>query len=87
MAVRSGALQDGFNWLMLSLVLFGITGIVWLGILIPLQRSMIRHSRLALESGVLSGAYRQASFYWAVFGTAATLLPVVILYLMIAKSF
>lgn len=87
MAVRSGSLQSGFNWLVLSLVLFGATGIIWLGVLLPLQRSMIRHSKQVLDTGIISAAYRKASLYWAVFGTVATLLPVVILYLMIAKSF
>ncbi|MDF2661927.1 MAG: hypothetical protein K0Q94_4718 [Paenibacillus sp.] len=87
MAGRSGSLHSGFNWLTLSLILFAVTGIVWLAILLPLQRGMIRHSKQSMASGVVSAAYRKASLYWAIFGTMATLLPVVILYLMIAKSF
>lgn len=87
MAARSGSLDSGFNWLTLSLILFAASGIVWLGVLLPLQRGMIRHSKQAIASGALSAAYRKASLYWAVFGTVATLLPIVILYLMIAKSF
>ncbi|MEF3302426.1 DUF2269 family protein [Paenibacillus sp. GYB003] len=87
MAVRTGALQSGFNWLALSLVLFAVTGALWLGILIPLQRSMIRHSKQSIEAGAVTEPYRRASRYWAVFGTITTLLPVVILYFMVAKSF
>lgn len=87
MAVRSGSFQSGFNWLTLSLILFAVTGILWLGILIPLQRGMIRHSKRSVDSGIVSSEYRKASLYWAVFGTITTLLPVVIMYLMIAKSF
>jgi len=87
MAEKAGYSLSGWNWLTLSLFLFTVTGIIWAAVLLPLQRSMIRHSRLALESGTISAAYRRASAAWAVFGTAATLLPVAVLYLMIAKGF
>lgn len=87
MTVQSGIFLHGFNWLSLSLILLAVTGVVWLAILIPLQRAMIRHSAASIESGNLSEAYVRASRLWAVFGILATLLPVIILYLMIAKSF
>lgn len=87
MAVHAGMPMSGMNWLTLSLILFAVTGVIWLAVLIPLQRGMIRHSAECIESGIISKAYRQASLYWAVFGIAATLLPVVILILMITKSF
>lgn len=87
MVVRTEISTHGLNWLMLSLVLFAITGVVWLAILIPLQRAMIRHSAACIESGNISKAYVQASRLWAVFGIMATLLPIMILYLMIAKNF
>ncbi|TDF94808.1 DUF2269 family protein [Paenibacillus piri] len=87
MAIRAGIPLSGMNWLLLSLILFAVTGIVWLAVLIPLQKSMIRYSADWMRSGVMPRAYRQASFYWAVFGIAASLLPVLILILMITKSF
>lgn len=87
MAVQAGMPMSGLNWLMVSLILFAVTGAVWLAVLIPLQRGMIRHSAQCLESGTISQAYRQASRYWAIFGIAATLLPVIILFLMVSKSF
>lgn len=86
MAIQAGYSMTEFNWLTLSILLFSLTGILWLAVLLPLQRSMIRHSAQALESGVITDAYRRASHYWAVSGTVATLLPIVILYLMIAKN-
>ncbi|WP_373233467.1 DUF2269 family protein [Cohnella sp.] len=79
--------MSGLNWLTLSLILFAFTGIIWLAILIPLQRGMIRQIAQCIESGTISKAYQQASRNWAVFGIAATLLPIVILYLMVTKSF
>ncbi|MGY4111326.1 DUF2269 family protein [Aeribacillus pallidus] len=38
MAVRTGYLISGFNWLTLSLILFVLTGVLWAGVLLPLQR-------------------------------------------------
>jgi len=46
---------------------------------------MIRHSAAALTDGKIPEAYRQASRRWNAFGVAATLIPVVILYLMVFK--
>jgi uncharacterized membrane protein len=86
MAERAGYAMNGLNWLTLSLILFGLTGLLWLAALIPLQRAMIRRSEESVRAGALTEAYRKASRQWAVFGTVATLLPVVVLYLMIAKT-
>ncbi|AJY77803.1 membrane protein [Paenibacillus beijingensis] len=85
MAIEAGYSLSGFSWVTLSQALFILTGVIWVVLLLPLQRSMIRHSAKALETGALHGAYRKASLIWAIFGTVATLLPVVILYLMIHK--
>ncbi len=87
MAVQAGMPMSGLNWLTLSLILFAITGVIWLAVLIPLQRRMIKHSAQAVEGGSVSKAYKKASLYWAIFGILATLLPIVILYFMITKNF
>lgn len=87
MAVRAGMPMSGLNWLMLSLILLAITGIIWALILIPLQFKMIRYSAQCIESGVISKEYQDASRLWAIFGIPATLLPLVILYLMVTKGF
>lgn len=87
MAVDAGIPLSGLNWLTLSLILFASTGIIWAAILIPLQRRMIRYSAECIESGNISKAYRDAARSWAVFGIAATLLPIAILYFMVMKGF
>jgi uncharacterized membrane protein len=87
MAVQAGYSMSGLNWLTLSLILFIFTGFLWLLILLPIQRSMIRHSAQSIEEGYISKTYRKASRYWAIFGITVTLLPVVILYFMIIKGF
>jgi uncharacterized membrane protein len=72
-------------WLGLSFVLLIVTAIIWLAALIPLQVRMARLARAGAASGALDPAYRRASRLWAIFGGIATLLPVVILFLMVLK--
>jgi len=85
MAAEAGFSLPGMGWLTLSLILFAATGVIWLAILLPMQRAMIRHSAAALAAGTISEAYRRASRRWNMFGIAATVLPVVVLYLMVYK--
>lgn len=87
MAVQAGYGMGGMSWLIASLILFGVTGILWVGFLIPLQKGMIRHSMQSIRDGVISAGYKRVSAYWAVGGTIATLLPLVILYFMVSKPF
>jgi uncharacterized membrane protein len=89
-AVMAGKFSDsllGLSWLTLSLILFAITGFIWLAILIPLQFRMIRFSADSVKTGAVSAEYRRASRQWAIYGIAATFLPIVILYLMVMKGF
>ena len=72
-------------WLSLSFILLIITVIIWAAILLPLQRRMVRLAQLGAASGTPDPSYRQASKKWAMFGGIATLLPVVILFLMVLK--
>lgn len=72
-------------WLGISLVLLILTGIIWAGALIPLQLRMVRLSREGLASGSLDPAYRRTSRLWSMFGGVATLLPLVILFLMVLR--
>jgi len=87
MAGQAGMSLSGLNWLTLSLILFAITGIIWVALLIPLQRKMIKSIEQSIHTGIISSAYRNASRSWAIYGTVATLLPIVILYLMVSKGF
>ncbi|MCU6710488.1 DUF2269 domain-containing protein [Paenibacillus sp. J5C_2022] len=87
MAGNNGVSLLGFNWLTLSLILFAMTGLIWLAIFIPLQNRMIRHSHECMKTGAITTEYRLASRQWAIYGVAATLLPIVILYLMVMKGF
>lgn len=72
-------------WLGLSFILLIVTAIIWLVVLVPLQRRMARLAREGAASGTLDPAYYRTSWMWAIFGGIATLLPVVILFLMVLK--
>ncbi|MFS0840829.1 DUF2269 family protein [Paenibacillus sp. 1P03SA] len=87
LAGRANFSLAGLNWLTLSLLLFAVTAVIWVAVLIPLQRRMIRYSAECIDSGTISKAYWDASRAWNTFGIAATLLPLAILYLMVMKGF
>ncbi|GIQ69461.1 DUF2269 domain-containing protein [Xylanibacillus composti] len=87
MAHRMGYAMNEVNWVSVSNGLFALTGVIWLAVLIPLQVRMVRYSKQSVEQGEITGAYQAASRYWMIFGSLATLIPLVILYLMTAKPF
>ena len=87
MAARAGYSLGAWSWFTLSLLLFVLTGLLWSAVLLPLQRQMIRLSARALETGAIDDAYRRASLRWNAVGIVATLLPVLILYLIVVKGF
>jgi uncharacterized membrane protein len=85
MAMKANLPMSGFNWLTLSLILFSITGVFWIFLLIPLQRKMIRISAQLIENDQVGTEYKRLSFLWAIFGLIATILPIVIMFVMISK--
>ncbi len=72
-------------WLGGSFVLLIITGVIWLAVLLPQQRRMVRLAQEGADAGVLGPEYRRAGRIWSMFGGIATLLPVLILFLMVLK--
>ena len=72
-------------WLGGSFVLLIITAIIWLAVLLPQQRRMVRLAQEGADAGALGPEYRKASRIWSMFGGIATLLPVLILFLMVLK--
>ena len=72
-------------WLGGSFVLLIITGIIWLAVLLPQQCRMVRLAQEGADAGALSPDYLKAGRIWSMFGGVATLLPVLILFLMVFK--
>jgi uncharacterized membrane protein len=78
-------LQSG--WLLTALVLLGVTLLVWLFELLPVQRRLIRVADEAARTGQLDPVFNRLSLRWTIFGMLATLLPLVNVYLMVFKPF
>lgn len=85
MMTRMGLSLMHLSWLSLAYGMFIISGLLWLIVLIPKQRAMIRYAKDALSTGRLSADYHQASRIWNMFGVISVILPLVILYLMVVK--
>lgn len=85
------AMQGGFpilrtGWILWALVLFGISGAVFMARLGPLQRRM----RDFAQAGAVAGnfdlaAYERLSKQWDFWGAVATIAPLVALALMVLK--
>ena len=74
------------SWITIALALFALSGVVWAGFLLRYQAAMVRLSVPAAESGSgLPTEYFSVFNRWAVWGTIATVLPLISLYLMVAK--
>ncbi len=70
-------------WIAAGLVLLVSTGLVWAVRLVPAQLEMLR---IAQASGDLDRpAFRNALIRWSVWGSVATVLPIVAVVLMTAK--
>ena len=72
------------SWLTSALVLFALSGVLWVGLLLPYQFRMIR---LAESGGdtQLPGEFFSTLHRWYVWGGVAILLPVLSLLLMVNK--
>lgn len=82
-ALEGGVLQAG--WLHWAYGLFILTGVLWVGVLIPVQRAQARLLYPLPREAQIPARYWRLSAIWAVAGSVATLLPLAILYLMMVK--
>jgi len=73
-------------WILWTLVLFSISGVIFMSRVVPIQRQL----RSLAEDGVKSGAFEYARYHalaiqWEIWGAAALLTPVGGLALMVLK--
>ena len=85
-AIQGGFPILGTRWILWTIVLFAVSGLVFMFRLTPLQRTM----RAQAEGGAGSGAfdydaYHRLSKQWDFWGAVATLAPLVGLALMVLK--
>jgi uncharacterized membrane protein len=70
-------------WIRWSYLLFGLSGLIWLFVLLPIQ---LRQRNVLRESLTITSQYLRLSRQWQIWGAFATILPLPILYLMITKA-
>jgi uncharacterized membrane protein len=75
----------GPAWITWGLGLFAASGVIWIGVLIPVQILQARLAREFAAAGEIPDRYWKLARIWSVFGTIATLLPLMNLYLMVFK--
>jgi len=73
--------KAGEIWIMVSVTMFIVTGILWLAVLVPVQKRMLR----VAESDPLSDEMGSLMSKWFRFGGVATMLSLAILILMVWK--
>lgn len=75
----------GPGWLVWSQLCFIAAGVIWLGILIPIQVRQARMARGFADTGVIPENYQRLAGQWLAWGLIATVPLISALYLMIAK--
>ena len=82
MASRFGG-DAAHPWITWSYALFGISGLIWMLVLVPIQ---LKQRRLLQRTTQITSEYLQWSRIWQVSGAVATVLPLPIVYLMVTKA-
>lgn len=72
-------------WLIWGEGLFTASGLVWLTILVPLQRRLGRITRTFAPGAAIPPDYWRLERWWRVFGVVAVLLPLAVVPLMVWK--
>lgn len=72
-------------WLLWSQICFVLAGLIWLGVLIPIQVKQARLARAFNDAGDVTPQYRRLARQWLAWGLIATVPLVSALYLMIHK--
>ncbi|HKQ84741.1 MAG TPA: DUF2269 family protein [Steroidobacteraceae bacterium] len=85
LVITSGYSFLGTTWVWQSLVLFAISGIVFMGFLTPLQRRLRDVAVQGGRGGFDRVTYQRLSRQWAIWGSLATLAPLAALGLMVLK--
>jgi len=73
------------SWLIASQILFVLAGVIWLGILVPVQIRQAKLARGFADGGAISAEYRALSRRWITWGLISTVPLVIVLWLMVTK--
>jgi uncharacterized membrane protein len=85
MASAAGLDLRGETWLVWGQSLFGVSGLIWVLVLIPTQIAQARQARAFAAGGAIPESYWRHGRRWAIWGTIATVVPLANLYVMVFK--
>ncbi|OYW54650.1 MAG: hypothetical protein B7Y80_06310 [Hyphomicrobium sp. 32-62-53] len=85
MAHVGGLSTSETPWIWHGLVLFTVSGLIWAGVLIPLQIVQGKAARAFEHGGVIPERYWRLNRQWFIWGIAATVLPVINIAIMVVK--
>lgn len=86
LAAMAGLSLLGTPWIATSLAAFGLSGVLFVAFLAPLQRRLLNEARGAAAGAEWpSSAYRRMSRTWEIVGLIAIALPLAALALMVFK--
>ena len=78
-----GAPAASQTWITWSYMLLGLSGLIWLLVLVPIQ---LRQRMLLKRDQAVTTEYLKLSRIWQISGAIATVVPLPIVYLMIIKG-
>ena len=81
----AGLPLTGPAWLVIGQLLFAVSGLIWLGVLVPIQIRQARMARSMTHGSALPAQYRRDSRNWLIWGIVATVPLVAAIYVMVAK--
>ena len=79
----AGAPAASQAWITWSYMLFGLSGLIWALVLVPIQ---LRQRVLLKQFQAITPEYLKLSRIWQISGAVATIVPLPIVYLMIVKG-
>ena len=85
MAQVAGLSTTQTPWIWHGLVLFTLSGVIWGGVLIPLQIMQAKAARQFENGGEIPERYWRLNRHWFIWGIAATVLPVLNIAIMVLK--
>ena len=74
------------RWIVLSEIGFVLAGVLWLGVLVPIQVKQARMARGFADGGPIPEAYWRLSRWWIAVGLVATVPLVAAMWFMVAKG-
>jgi uncharacterized membrane protein len=72
-------------WMVSGQALFLLSGLIWLGLIVPVQARQAREARAFAISGIIPDSYWRLSRWWMILGVAATIPLIAAIWVMVAK--